>query len=520
MTWFNDPQKNRAFERGETCKVRWEVIPYTQGTGLDIGCGKEKLWSSSIGVDSAGREANLAGDVRRLRLIADGCMDYVYSSHCLEDLEDTPAALAEWWRVLRVGGHLVLYLPHADLYPRRGKPGANPAHKHDFLPEDIVRAMQAAAPDWALVENQVRGDGDEYSFLQVYRKRAAGKGQGAALEEADPAKRCIVMRYGGYGDVLIGASTFPHLKAQGWHLTVYTGEKGAEVLKHDPHVDRVVSHDVVGWSNGDLRSLARYLRQRCAKFVSFSETFEGLLLADPRRANFWWSHEMRQRYMNGSYLEAAHTAAGVPQEYRQKFYATPEELEHAEGWRAGMPRLVVIAASGSGVNKFWPGVFEYAWRLANLPGVHVAVVGDLQGGSFVEHERLHVLGTSWSVRKTLALAQAADLVIGQETGVLNAVAMEPMPKIVLLSHSSPENLTSHWQNTATLAGAVACHPCHRLHANWEGCSKDPETKLAACQAAIPPARALELTKQLLGVMSIESRADAAEVVRLIERLPA
>jgi ADP-heptose:LPS heptosyltransferase len=54
-----------------------------------------------------------------------------------------------------------------------------------------------------------------------------------------------VLRYGGYGDVLVAGSTFPHLKAEGWHLTVYTGDKGREVLRHDPHVDRVVSHDVL-----------------------------------------------------------------------------------------------------------------------------------------------------------------------------------------------------------------------------------------------------------------------------------
>src|SRR5205814_973915 len=51
MTWFNDPSKNRAFEAGEVEKIRWEVLPYTQGEGLDIGCGDWRLWKSSTGID-------------------------------------------------------------------------------------------------------------------------------------------------------------------------------------------------------------------------------------------------------------------------------------------------------------------------------------------------------------------------------------------------------------------------------------------------------------------------------------
>ncbi len=506
MTWSANPKVNRAFAGGEVVKIRWEVLPYTQGEGLDIGCGQWKLWHSSVGIDQSGRAANINGNVERLKLVASESVDYVFSSHCLEDLEDTAAVLAEWWRVVKVGGNLVLYLPHAEHYPNIGHKHGNPAHKHDFMPEDIVKAMQKAAPDWALRENQERSDDDEYSFLQVYTKRAPGRGQGAALEVVDPAKRCIVMRYGGYGDVLVASSTFPHLKAEGWHLTVYTGPKGKEVLQNDPHVDRLVAHDMLAITQGQMRELSDYLRTRCAKMVNFSETFENLLLASPRRNNFHWPHEMRQRYMNGNYLEAAHTAAGVPQEYRQKHYASSTELRDAEAWRKDKPRLVVLAASGTGVNKIWPGMFEYAWRIAELdPDTHVVVLGDMKDAEFIEHDRIHQVGLKWSIRRGLAMCLCADLVIGPETGLLNAVAMEPMPKIVLLSHSSVENLTKHWQNTAVLTGNVPCYPCHRLHIDWEGCKQDLDTKQAACQAAITPMAAVHLTKRLLG---IEERAAA------------
>lgn len=500
MTW--SPVVPPDF-RGEVGKIRWEALPWLRGNGLDLGCGPWKVAPHAIGIDQVdnkgGSAANLAGDITDL-IIGDETVDFVFSSHCLEDIEDHTAALAEWWRVLKVGGHLVLYLPHADLYPRIGEPGANPAHKHDFLPEDIVEAMKVAAPDWALRENQVRAERDEYSFFQVYTKRPAGSGQGALLEQSDPAKRCIVLRFGGFGDALIAASVLPHLKGEGWHISFVTGAKGEEVLRFDPYIDRIARYDIETWTAGTLRSLYDYLRRRCAKFVNFSNTAEQLLLADPRSPNFWWPHAMRQHYMNTSYLEAAHRAADAPLEYRQRFYETDAERIWAADWRRDKPRLVVLAAAGSGVNKFWPGVFEYVWRLPlRHEDLHIAVVGDLQGGHFVPHPRVHVLGQGVAMRKACALAMQADLVIGQETGLLNAVATAKMPKIVLLSHSSPANLTDAWVNAHPLTGDVPCYPCHRLHADWSGCSKDPDTQLAACQAAIEPMPAIELTERLLGV---------------------
>ena len=86
----------------------------------------------------------------------------------------------------------------------------------------------------------------------------------------------------------------------------------------------------------------------------------------------------------------------------------------------------------------------------------------------------------------MALAQTADVVVGTETAILNAVANEDQVlKVALLSHSSGENLTKHWSNTLTVEPqAIQCHPCHRLHVGFEFCTKDATTGFAACQAAV------------------------------------
>jgi predicted SAM-dependent methyltransferase len=125
------------------------VIEHTSGTGVDIGCGLNKIHSQAVGIDRRagakdagypfGAQIRAMGD--RLPWFADASLDYVFSSHCLEHLGDTMSALREWSRVLRPGGKLVLILPDKRIYPNVGQPGANPDHKHDFAPSDIRASL-------------------------------------------------------------------------------------------------------------------------------------------------------------------------------------------------------------------------------------------------------------------------------------------------------------------------------------------------------------------------------------------
>jgi SAM-dependent methyltransferase len=136
----------------ESAKIRWELPQYTRGRGLDLGCGPSKTFPHFIGVDNY-TDTQLFGiqmkpdvvcNVTKLDVFGSASMDFVFSSHCLEHVQDHKGALKEWWRVIRPGGHLCLYLPHKEFYPNIGTEGANPDHKHDFMPADIVDAMIVA----------------------------------------------------------------------------------------------------------------------------------------------------------------------------------------------------------------------------------------------------------------------------------------------------------------------------------------------------------------------------------------
>lgn len=126
-----------------------EVIEFTKGIGIEIGCGLNKIHTSAIGVNIVLTEsdygypygAQIKHEGTNLPWFSDNSLDYVFSSHCLEHFHEPKKALIEWTRVLKVGGYLVLILPHRNYYPNIGHPNANKDHKNDFLPDDIKRMI-------------------------------------------------------------------------------------------------------------------------------------------------------------------------------------------------------------------------------------------------------------------------------------------------------------------------------------------------------------------------------------------
>ena len=182
----------------------------------------------------------------------------------------------------------------------------------------------------------------------------------------------------------------------------------------------------------------------------------------------------------------------MPYASEARFYPTPAEIDAAQARVSGSGFTVVYALAGSSLHKFWPGQDALIARLLlERPDCKIFLVGDapckmLEIG-WEKEPRVVCLSGELTIRDTLALAQQADVVIGAETGVLNAVAFESNRKVVLLSHSSVENLTKHWVNTASIEPlGVSCYPCHRLHYTREHCPQDSASGAALCQRAILP----------------------------------
>jgi ADP-heptose:LPS heptosyltransferase/predicted SAM-dependent methyltransferase len=488
MVWrIDDPEGN------ESGKIVWETVPYTRGQGLDLGCGANKVWPHAIGVDNyaatqqfgQAMRPDVVSDCTRLQVFGSASMDWVYSSHLLEHIQDTAGALKEWWRVIKPGGYLVLYLPHKDFYPNVGTEGANPDHKHDFHPQDIVDLMKDVG-SWDLVRNEDRNEDREYSFFQVYKKRTDGK-RLYSHKEPLPEKRAAVLRYGAFGDAIQASSILPGLKAQGYHITFYCTPRTQDVLRHDPHIDAWYVQDVDQVPNLKLGEFWGWECKKFDRFINLSESVEGTLLTLPGRPNHVWPANMRRKHLDVNYFEFVHDLADVPMPPKPKFYATDEEKAWAkkEAARLGGP-LVMYSLSGSSVHKVWPWQDRlFARILLQHKEAQIVTVGDelsqmLEVG-WEQEPRVHCMSGKYTIRQSMSLLAECAVVIGPETGMLNAAAHMDVPKIVLLSHSSANNLTKHWVNTVAVEPQnTACYPCHKMHYSFEHCNRSEETGTALC----------------------------------------
>jgi len=124
--------------KGEVDHCRHRLLKYCSGQGLDMGCGNSKIRVDAIGIDLYNPNADMNIDARVLDQYPDEHFDYIFSSHLLEELENTEGTLREWLRILKIGGNIVLYQADKDVYYPMGDPRCNSGHKHHFCIQSLT----------------------------------------------------------------------------------------------------------------------------------------------------------------------------------------------------------------------------------------------------------------------------------------------------------------------------------------------------------------------------------------------
>lgn len=107
---------------------------FCKGNGYDIGC-KYDEWAfpGAVPIDLSKDDPFHAGYLPEM------VPDYIFSSHCLEHVDDWVSTLDYWHDRLKVNGVLFLYLP--DYSQHYWRPWNNRKHKHVFFPEMIKDYM-------------------------------------------------------------------------------------------------------------------------------------------------------------------------------------------------------------------------------------------------------------------------------------------------------------------------------------------------------------------------------------------
>lgn len=112
------------------------ALQFCKGRGLDVGAGKWPLPGAEA-IDAIWEMGKQEGDAYCL---PGTDWDFIFSSHCLEHLEDPVTALEHWKTRLRPGGVLFLYLPHWKM--RYWQPQKNRKHLHTWTPPQIAELLR------------------------------------------------------------------------------------------------------------------------------------------------------------------------------------------------------------------------------------------------------------------------------------------------------------------------------------------------------------------------------------------
>ena len=323
------------------------------------------------------------------------------------------------------------------------------------------------------------------------------------------APTACVVRYGAFGDMIMASSVLPLLKAQGYRVCVNTEPRGMDILKMDPNVDEWFLQEKDQVDARELHEYWDYVSPMFQKWVNLTGSVEGRCLAQgprvqqiggkdrifPPSADYHLPHDERHAKFDLNYLEVTHQLADVPFEHGPRFYATLPERRNARFLvdrmrNRGVDRVIAWVLSGSSTHKLYPYMDDaIKIILVSRPNTGIIFLGS-ETDAFLaqpwrDERRTTNRAGKLSIRDTMAVAQLADVVVGPETGVLNAVSMEENRKVVFLSHSSVENLTKHWRNTVSITSNAPCHPCHQLHLSIHECDLDPNTQMPICTSLDP-----------------------------------
>lgn len=166
----------------ETAKHRKLLEVFCTGNGLDLGSAGDPIVPTAIQVERVDNYCpffdhkyppQLRGDATKLEWFKDGVLDYVFSSHLIEDFtaDEQRVICKEWARVVKPGGHIVILAPEQGRWReavRKGQPPNN-AHQHEPFLGWFTQIFNELG-GWAILRDQFC-DKTDYGMYFVARKK-------------------------------------------------------------------------------------------------------------------------------------------------------------------------------------------------------------------------------------------------------------------------------------------------------------------------------------------------------------
>lgn len=138
--------------------------------GIDIGARQDPLNCTFRRYDWIYGD----GDATAMESIPANTFHTVYASHILEHLQYPDKAIKRWYEITKPDGHLIIIVPHRDLYEKkRFLPSSwNPEHTYFWLPNEedrpctrsLKKTILDVVPDANIIVLRVLDEGYDYSI--------------------------------------------------------------------------------------------------------------------------------------------------------------------------------------------------------------------------------------------------------------------------------------------------------------------------------------------------------------------
>lgn len=292
------------------------------------------------------------------------------------------------------------------------------------------------------------------------------------------------------------------LRDNGYFVSYHTYKHLAPLLDHNPNVDERVLYEPDPETGLPPRGIVvKYLKgKKPPVFLNLSETCEVSLveLEDPENPGSWIfgcerhprsytlgctechqrkverDERIRDRNYYDENLSRVQYDPSLFISKRPEIFFGHEEMiridKLAKGWEKHF--VVIWLQSSTAYHKSYPLWATVCREFCNRhPEVIVYSTGDEKARAIevYDHPQIRSVVGKWSIREAMGLTAFADLIVGTESGIMHAAGCYDTPKLVLLSHSNPTNLTKYWENCTTIAPDVPCHPCHQIHDRIDSC---------------------------------------------------
>ena len=408
-----------------------------------------------------------------------GQMEHAYIGDAWSKQENPEALLDQMWEKLADNGVLAVSADQ-NVFPRQ-RWGQHVLKWNNWRCLDDVPQIPRKNSHWFVALMKIPVPGQIYEPLEQ--------------QERD----ILVIRTGGFGDGLLAGYVASRIKKAdpSRHVTYLVSENAGKVLQGNPNINRLLVFERHRYGDDAFGLMATTFVPRFKQLIYLNESVESLLLSGSKNGWFHWPKSVRHLISNRNYEELTSAIAELTHE--------PEHVGFFPfDWEQEKVRLpngtnIAWALSGSTEHKTWPYQgMALARLLLQNPDVNVHLMGggdrDKKLAKPVLEQVRQIAGETAlarvyhdldeDLRVAYAKAQRCDIVVAPETGVLWATAYKRNRKIVLLSHSTPENLTKYWYNTEALEPQnCELYPCHKLHFSGDECPVNQDG-VSVCASAI------------------------------------